>query len=146
LARHETTRPHIEAVHRLDLVGQWCEHQAGRQAGRGSPGDGKAVDQGVLQRAGYLMREAAKYLRNREWSMGNGQCPECCGVPEGWYGHPLYMAPNSIGHKSECVLAAALRELGETPLMQGDFTSDVEYEEFTSENGTYGTRQRGIGQ
>lgn len=88
------------------------------------------------------MHEAAKYLKKREWSMGNGQCPDCCGVPASWYGHPLHMKTNSIGHEAACTLAAALRGLGESPLMKGDFTSAVEYEHYISDEGFYGVRPK----
>ena len=88
------------------------------------------------------MQEATKYLRKREWSMGNGQCPDCEGVPASWHGHPLHIKTGSIGHKPGCKLAAALRELGEKPLMKGEFTSDVEYEHYISEQGIYGTRPK----
>lgn len=71
---------------------------------------------------------AASYLRGTEWSMGNGQCPECHGVPASWHGHPRFLTANTIGHKADCPLAAALRDVGETPLMLGDFKSDIEYE------------------
>ena len=90
------------------------------------------------------MQKATKYLKKREWSMGNGQCPDCEGVPASWHGHPLHMKAGSIGHKKGCALAAALRELGETPLMQGKFTSAVEYEHYISDEGLYGTRPRTV--
>ena len=88
------------------------------------------------------MQEATKYLRKREWSMGNGQCPDCHGVPQSWYGHPLHMEPGSIGHERGCALAAALRGLGDTPLMKGEFTSSLEYENYISDEGFYGTRPK----
>ena len=44
----------------------------------------------------------------KEWSMGNGQCPECCGVPPSWYGHPCHRKASSIGHERKCSLAAAI--------------------------------------
>lgn len=88
------------------------------------------------------MSDAATYFRKREWSMGNGQCPDCHGVPEGWYGHHCYMTTESIGHEKQCDLAAALVALGEKPLMKGEFTSHVEYEHYISELGIYGTRPK----
>lgn len=62
------------------------------------------------------MNIAKRYLQKLEWSMGNGQCPECCGVPKGW----RLTEPEDMGHKADCNLAAALRDLGDTPLMIGD--------------------------
>lgn len=82
------------------------------------------------------------YLRKREWSMGNGQCPECCGVPPSWHGHPCHMTTDTIGHERDCDLAAALVAAGEVPLYIGDFRSDVEFESFISEDGFFGTRPK----
>ena len=57
---------------------------------------------------------AAKWLRRKEWSMGNGQCPECCGMGEmiaaNWKFHGM---PAEYGHKDGCEFAKALEELGE---------------------------------
>lgn len=60
---------------------------------------------------------AKDYLLAMEWSMGNGQCPECCGVPADWLGHPCYKNADSLGHEKDCKLAAALVDVGEEPLM-----------------------------
>ena len=60
--------------------------------------------------------------------MGKKQCPECCGVDNSWHGHPLHLTTKKIGHEPGCALAASLKELGEQPLMMGDFESDIEYE------------------
>jgi len=49
----------------------------------------------------------------KEWSMGNGQCPDCCGH-----------APNKhwwtdfIGHELDCPLAALLKDAGHSPVMK----------------------------
>jgi hypothetical protein len=88
------------------------------------------------------MSEALDYLKKEEWSMGNGQCPKCCGVHAGWHGHPCYMTTEKIGHKPDCPLAGAIKSAGGSPLMQGDFKSEVEYEHFISETGLYGTRPK----
>lgn len=88
------------------------------------------------------MNKATEYLKKQEWSMGNGQCPECCGVPASWHGHPLHMTTETIGHEENCSLAAALRDAGEAPLMKGYFTSEVEFEHFISESGFFGTRPK----
>ena len=70
-----------------------------------------------------------EFLRAKEWSMGNGQCPECCGAHQGWLGHPLHLDASGIGHKADCPLAASLRELGASPVvMVGEFKSDKVYE------------------
>ena len=86
--------------------------------------------------------KAVEYLRKREWSMGNGQCPDCCGVPESWHGHPCHLTAATIGHSQDCPLADALRHAGEKPLMKGEFISDVVYENFWDENGFADTRIR----
>lgn len=67
------------------------------------------------------MKPALRYLKRKEWSMGNGQCPDCYGVSTEWLGHPLHMTPDSIGHKQGCPLAAAIAELGVAPVMIGSF-------------------------
>jgi len=48
-----------------------------------------------------------KYLLRQEWSMGNGQCPECCGSkPDmGWW-------TETVGHKPGCELAKAIESAG----------------------------------
>lgn len=85
---------------------------------------------------------AVEYLRKREWSMGNGQCPDCCGVPQDWHGHPCHLTAETIGHAPNCPLADALRHAGETPLMKGDYKSDVVYENFWDEKGFADTRAK----
>ena len=89
-----------------------------------------------------MMNKVTKYLRKREWSMGNGQCPDCGGVPERWHGHPLHMTTNTIGHEAECDLAESLAACGEKPLMKGEFRSDKQFENYISEDGFLGTRPK----
>lgn len=69
---------------------------------------------------------AVRYLRSLEWSMGASQCPECCGKHPNWYGHPCARTPDLIGHKLDCSLAAALRSLGDTPVMLGEYEAGPE--------------------
>lgn len=88
------------------------------------------------------MNKTTEYLKKMEWSMGNGQCPECCGVPASWHGHPCHMTTENIGHEADCSLAAALRDAGEAPLMKGDFTSNMEFEHYITESGFFGTRPK----
>lgn len=88
------------------------------------------------------MQKTIDYLKKLEWSIGNGQCPECNGVPESWHGHPLHMTADSIGHDRKCQLAEALLECGEKPMMKGDFSSDVEFEPFIGDDGSLGTRHK----
>ena len=73
------------------------------------------------------MNPALEYLRKREWSMGNGQCPDCCGVSQSWLGHPAYLTAEKLGHKADCQLAAALKSEGADVLYVGDATGP-EYE------------------
>lgn len=69
-----------------------------------------------------------EYLQGKEWSMGNGQCPDCGGVPSSWYGHPLYLNPKNIGHKKGCKLALAISGADGVPLYQGEFKTADERE------------------
>jgi hypothetical protein len=98
-----------------------------------------------MRRGGDEM-ETIDYLRRREWSMGcggsenNGQCPECCGVHEGWHGHPCHTTSDTIGHKKSCKLANALKDLGEDVVFLGDYKSDIVYETYWDENGLLGMR------
>ena len=65
---------------------------------------------------------AIKFLREQEWTVGgNRQCPKCYGVSDKIYGEANHECANSIGHSKDCQLAAALIDLGEQPLMQGNF-------------------------
>jgi len=68
---------------------------------------------------------ALEYLLNKEWSMGNGQCGDCCGAHRGWYNHPCYMETSSIGHKLDCGAGLSIRELGGETLFKGEFTDDM---------------------
>jgi hypothetical protein len=56
-----------------------------------------------------------KYLLDKEWSMGNGQCDECCGLGPDWgkgfMNEPL---PEETGHTRNCKFAKMLKELGFT--------------------------------
>ena len=61
-----------------------------------------------------MISEATKlYLTKKEWSMGNGQCYECCGLgpnfAKGMMNEPL---PEETGHKRNCKFAKMLGELG----------------------------------
>jgi len=84
--------------------------------------------------------KAIDYLRGKEWSMGNGQCPECCGVPPDWHGHIVHLTGDTIGHEKKCPLASVLRDLGEVPVMIGGYKSDVVYETYWTESGFLSTR------
>lgn len=58
--------------------------------------------------------EVVKYLRDKEWSMGHGQCPECCGgQPDKWFPHPCYDSKDEEGHQPDCKLAKSLEDVGE---------------------------------
>ena len=86
---------------------------------------------------------ALKYLLKREWSMGNGQCPDCCGVPASWHGHPLYLTTKGIGHKKACKLALAIKDAGGKPLMIGQFKSDISWESAITADGFLTTQLKG---
>lgn len=68
-----------------------------------------------------------KYLLKKEWSMGNGQCPECEGVPESWFPHPLCKTSSKLGHTRRCSLALAIKASGGTPLFLGQSKLEGEY-------------------
>jgi hypothetical protein len=67
---------------------------------------------------------AIQYLQAREWNAGcggrenQGQCRDCLGCSPAWLGG--YHAPviESCGHKPDCPLAAAIRDLGGSPLFK----------------------------
>ena len=94
--------------------------------------------------------KAVRWLLNLEWSMGNGQCPECCGLHAGWLADyfpgigPRY-TKKDIGHKRGCGLAAALVALGRTPdghwppdkgtrVCNGQTVPDREWDEIAIQN------------
>ena len=54
-----------------------------------------------------MSTKALKLLRDGEWSMGNGQCPDCeaCRPDETWH-------VEFVGHERECARANAIQELG----------------------------------
>lgn len=82
----------------------------------------------------------SKYLKSKEWIAGNGQCPECYGVSPRWHGHPLHLTSDTIGHKPNCELANALRELGQPVIFIGDFKSTKEFEIYLTDDGFLSTR------
>jgi len=61
-----------------------------------------------------VISEATKlYLTKKEWSMGNGQCHECCGLGPNWgKGFANEPAPEETGHKKNCKYAKMMKELG----------------------------------
>ena len=63
-----------------------------------------------------MISEATKlYLSQKEYSMGHGQCPECCGLhPEFGLGSANPAAPDQTGHYKKCKFAKMLKELGFT--------------------------------
>jgi hypothetical protein len=73
------------------------------------------------------MLSALDYLLKHEWSMGNGQCPDCGGVPESWFPHPCHPTADTLGHKEDCPLAASIKELGGVPLYLGASKLEGEY-------------------
>lgn len=86
------------------------------------------------------MKLTKTYLKEKEWSMGHNQCPECSGVPPEWHGHPLFLIAETIGHKHDCPLAKALVEVGETPIMIGNYKSPIVYECYWNTSGLLSTR------
>jgi len=87
------------------------------------------------------MKTTIEYFFKREWSMGNGQCPDCCGSPPDWIGHPCHPTAKTIGHEKDCPLAACLKELGDKPIFIGEFNGyaegDIMYEKHYDENNRF---------
>jgi hypothetical protein len=73
----------------------------------------------------YLVR-----LKEKEWSMGNGQCPSCGGLAPGWYKKDGFSSdirdPKMIGHRKFCILARMLKDYGGTPIILGKFAPTTE--------------------
>lgn len=88
------------------------------------------------------MKSVIKFLKDKEWSLGNGQCPECYGVPESWLGHPLYLNSKGIGHKDNCTIAKAMKDVGLKPLYIGKSKIKKEYETYINDIGIYSTRSK----
>lgn len=88
---------------------------------------------------------ALNYLLQKEWSTGNGQCPECLGVHEGWHGHPIYLTADKIGHKKGCPLATAIASLGGDALVEGAYKDERVYEIYWTEAGFLSTRVKSGG-
>ena len=64
----------------------------------------------------HRISEATKlHLTKKEWSMGNGQCYECCGLKPGFgAGSASPATADETGHKRKCWHAKMLVELGFT--------------------------------
>lgn len=58
-----------------------------------------------------MSESAWAFLRKQEWSMGNGQCPECHAQGPSWLGFGGW--GYEIGHKEGCGMAAALEAVGQ---------------------------------
>lgn len=60
-----------------------------------------------------ISEETKRYLQKKEWSMGHGQCPECCGLSLEW-SQELFIPrrPEECGHRKDCDFARLLQELG----------------------------------
>ena len=71
------------------------------------------------------MSKAVEILKDKEWSMGNGQCPECYGLHKGWVeGDNIYLFKN-VGHRENCGRANAIRELGGDVYFVGELDSET---------------------
>lgn len=86
------------------------------------------------------MSDALKFLQKKEWSMGNGQCPECCGSPPDWHGHPCHPTAATIGHEKTCGIALAIKELVGAALFLGDYKDSRVFEGYWTEQGFYSMR------
>jgi hypothetical protein len=66
-----------------------------------------------------ISEETERYLRRKQWSMGNGQCEECCGLrpdKEWHYWNPVTKEVryeyDQMGHDKKCRFAKLMKELG----------------------------------
>lgn len=69
-----------------------------------------------------MTSKTIEFLRRDEWTMGNGQCGECCGLGTGFL-HGSFGGHEDvgrIGHRPACALALSLEELGEEVLWMGE--------------------------
>jgi hypothetical protein len=60
-----------------------------------------------------MIKSVTSYLKAKEWSLGNGQCPECYGSKPR---HKWWTI--TVGHKADCVLAKALEEIKIKPIYE----------------------------
>jgi hypothetical protein len=60
-----------------------------------------------------MVKNLTLYLKSKEWSLGNGQCPECYGNKprHKWW-------TDTVGHKRDCVLAKSLEEIKIKPVYE----------------------------
>ncbi len=86
------------------------------------------------------MKNVIKYLRKKEWSMGHGQCPECCGVSHEWLGDINYLTSKNLGHLKTCSLAKALEDLDEYVLYRGESKDTSVHETYWTKTGILSTR------
>lgn len=61
-------------------------------------------------------KELIVKIRAREWTMGNGQCHECCGTKDGFNGHSLSYNKFDMGHEKGCSIGEILEAFGEEVL------------------------------
>jgi hypothetical protein len=59
---------------------------------------------------------AQKYLLINQWSMGGGQCPQCYGFNPAWNNYGINAPIQAVGHKPDCLLAAAMTDVGLDPV------------------------------
>jgi len=64
------------------------------------------------------MNETQKYLLDKEWSMGNGQCLECSGLRVGYWSNFKIWTSVDEGHQCNCRFAAVMKEAGLTPIFK----------------------------
>lgn len=73
-----------------------------------------------------MKTEAIKALREREWTMGNGQCEICHGLDTHWYETGQEWEASAIGHEKGCAVSLALQVLGESPIIKGEWEPGYE--------------------
>lgn len=75
------------------------------------------------------LAESIKYLEEREWSLGNGQCDECNGLGPKFYGHH---EAKELGHERSCKFAKLLVDLGAFPIYKGAYPKTPEGEAYVA--------------
>lgn len=65
-----------------------------------------------------ISEDIKKEFLEAEWSMGNGQCPECYGLSPNKYWY--YGRDYETGHKKDCLLMKSLQQLGFKVVLKTD--------------------------
>ena len=67
------------------------------------------------------MSAALEFLTKTEWTMGNGQCGDCCGLGESFVFGWGCGGRDSWGHELMCPRAKAIESIGGNPFYKSTF-------------------------